>query len=318
MMEEYILSSKLGLLLQKFGPLLLYIGDFFNLIYPYLALVWSYVLKLWDLIQPYHPEEFVPLLFGLIMVFFGGHYFTLFTAVEAYRMCGYDQTRDCWLQLYQSYLVVLKENQKDNTVDDNNDGIADVLQIDKKELFTRKLSLILKSMDPLKVSNALSGLWMGFLGVVAVLRLKFAQALALGATIGNIFQTYLEPLATPVLQKSIPAAYQKWIPVIISYTCKSAGVSIAWTIQRVISAFYSSIRGAQIFTFGLVNFLSRNGYTLLDEKSPVNMAIIGILAWTGFAWQLQSGFNLSFPLNVILFPLNVLEYLVTYMVTSDK
>jgi len=233
-------------------------------------------------------------------------------------MCGYEQTKECLLQLYQSYLVVLRENEKDNMVDENNDGVADVLQIDKKELFTRKLSLILKSMDPLKVSNALSGLWMGFLGVVAVLRLKFAQALALGATIGNIFITYIEPIATPILLKAIPAPYQKWIPVIISYSCKSIGVSIAWTIQRVISAFYSSIRGAQIVTFGLMSFLSRNGYLMLDEKSPVNLAIIGIMAWTGFAWQLQSGFSLRFPFNVILFPLNVLEMLITWMVTSEN
>jgi len=316
--EEAILSSKLGQILQQLGPIFLKIGDFFNLLFPYLVILWTFGLRVWVALQPYHPEEFVPLIFGLIMVFFGGHYFTLFAAIEAYRMCGYEQTKECLLQLYQSYLIVLMENERDNMVDENNDGIADVLQIDKKELFTRKLSLILKSMDPVKVSNALSGLWMGFLSVVAVLRLKFAQAIALGATIGNIFHGYVETWMSPILHKVIPVAYHKWIPVIISYSCKTVGVSIAWMIQRVISAFYSSIRGAQMFTFGAVNYLARNGYQSIDEKSHLNMFIIGLIAWCGFAWQLQSGFSLSFPLNILLFPLSVLEWLITWMVAVEN
>jgi len=173
-------------------------------------------------------------------------------------------------------------------------------------------------MDPVKVSNALSGLWMGFLSVVAVLRLKFAQAIALGATIGNIFHVYVEGYVSPILHKVIPVSYHKWIPVIISYGCKTIGVSVAWTIQRVISAFYSSIRGAQMFTYGAVNYLARNGYQSIDEKSPLNMFIIGLIAWCGFAWQLQSGFSLGFPLNVILFPLSVLEWLITWMVAVEN
>jgi len=317
MIEEVLLSSKLGSILQQLGPVFIRIGAFFNIVFPYLVIGWTFAMRTWVALQPYHPEEFLPLLFGLIMVFFGGYYFTLFAAIEAYRMCGYEQTKECLVQLYHSYLIVLKENEKDNLVDDNNDGIADVEQIDKKELFTRKLSLILKSMDPIKVSNALSGLWIGFLGVVAVLRLKFAQAIALGATIGNIFNGYVETYASPILQRIIPAVYHKWIPVIISYSCKAVGVSIAWFIQRVISAFYSSIRGAQMFTYGLVIYLQRNGYTSINEKSPINMVIIGLIAWTGFAWQLQSGFSLSFPLNVLLFPLTVLEWFITWMVAVE-
>jgi len=309
-----ILSSKVGEHLQKFGPAFIFIGSLINALFPHLVNLWKMGLNIWIQLQPYHPEEFLPLGFGLIMVFFGGYYFTLFAAIEAYRMCGYDQTSECLKELYRSYLIVYAENEKDNQVDDNNDGIADVLQIDSKELLTRKLSLILKSLDPVKVSNALSGVWMGFLGVVAVLKIKFAQAIALGATIGNIFQTYAEDVATPVLQRAIPEAHHKWIPIIISYFCKAVGVSIAWTIQRVMSAWYSSFRGAQIFTVGLVSYTNRNGYTNISENSLVNMVIVFIIAWTGFGWQIQSGFALPFPLNVLLFPITVVEWFIVWMV----
>jgi len=248
----------------------------------------------------------------------GGHYFTLFAAVEAYRLCGFQQTKDCLLELYRNYIKVLEENEKDNLVDDDNDGIPDVEQISSQELFTRKLSLILKSLDPLKVSSALSGIWMGFLGVVAVLRLKFAQTVALGATIGHIFETVADRFVRPILEKTIPETHHKWIPVIINYGCKTIGVSVAWTIQRVISAFYSGIRGAQMFTLGLITYLSRNKIIELDQGSVWFVVLTGITAWTGFVWQVQSGFVLPFPLNVLLFPLTVLEWFITWMVAVEK
>jgi hypothetical protein len=52
---------------------------------PYLVKFSEIVQDFWIKIQPYHPEEFAPVLFGLVMCFFGGHFFTLFAAIEAYR-----------------------------------------------------------------------------------------------------------------------------------------------------------------------------------------------------------------------------------------
>jgi len=257
---------------------------------------------------------------GLIVAFFGGHYFTLFAAIEAYRMCGFQQTKEALLELYKNYIKVLEASRKDDLVDDNNDGIPDVQQITSQELLTRKLSLILKSMDPAKVSASLSGIWMGFLGVVAVLRLKFAQTIALGATIGHIFETVADRLVRPILEQTIPETHHKWIPVIISYGCKSIGVSVAWTIQRVISAFYSSIRGAQMFSLGILMYSSRNGYVNVnvDQGSVLFVGLTAVIAWTGFIWQVRSGFTLPFPLNLFLLPLTILEWFITWMVAVEN
>jgi len=303
--------------LEKVAPFIVFLGKIINFVGPYVVKLWAFAMTIWVALQPYHPEEFLPLFFGLFVTFFGGHYFTLLAAVEAYRLCGYQQTKNCLLDLYENYIKVREENEKDDLVDDDHDGIPDVQQITSKQLVTRKLSLAFKSMDPLKVSSALSGIWMGFLGVVAVLRVKFAQTIALGATVGHIFESGAEYFIRPILEKMIPTDYQKWIPVIIAYGCKVIGVSVAWTIQRAISAFYSAVRGSQMFVSTLFVYLARNGYPSLNDGSPLFTAVTGLLAWIGFAWQLKSGFRLPFPLNVIMFPLTVVEWFVMWMVAVE-
>jgi len=311
-------TTRISEYLQKAAPLIVFLGSVANTTYPYILLAWTQAIKIWTFLEPYHPEEFGPVLVGLVVAYFGGHFFTLFAAIEAYRLCGFEQTKKCLLDLYKNYQIVLVDYEKDNEVDDNHDGIPDVQQITSQELLTRKLSLILKSMDPVMVTSALSGIWMGFLGVVAVLRLQFAQTIALGATVGHIFESVADRLVRPILEKTIPDSHHKWIPIIISYGCKTLGVSVAWTIQRVISAFYSSIRGAQMLMIGLITYLARNGYhTWLDQSSLVFAGLTGLIAWTGFAWQLQSGFTLPFPLNVLLFPLTVAEWFITWMVAVE-
>jgi len=322
-------ASQLGTLLQKTAPLFVFLGTAANLLYPYLLKLHALTLALYALLEPYHPEEFMPILFGLVLTFFGGHFFTLFAAIEAYRLCGYEQTKEHLAALYQSYLAVMEANAKDNQVDEDGDGIADVHQISSQELLTRKLSLVAKSVDPNSVSQALSGVWMGFLGVVAVLRTKFAQTVALGATVGQILESYVgERFLRPALEKAIPEGYHKWVPVIVSYSCKLVGVSIAWYIQRVISAFYSSIKGANMAAAGLAVYLARRGGAAGDiakkigdgkeSRSMVFLVLTSFVAYIGFSWQLGSNFALPFPLNVVLFPLTLAEYFITWFVAVEK
>ena len=55
--------------------------------------------------------------------------------------------------------------------------MADVLQIDNKKLIQRKTLLFLATVDPKRVSAAISGLTAGFLAVIATLKLEFAKVL---------------------------------------------------------------------------------------------------------------------------------------------
>jgi len=170
-------------------------------------------------------------------------------------------------------------------------------------------------MNPERASAALSGIYMGFLAVVAVLRVEFAQTVALGATIGSIFERGASHLLESVLKSAIPKDFHKWIPVLISYGCRIIGVSIAWTVQRYISAFYSAIRGAQMCVKGGLDYLKKEGHTVpFDETSIIAAAGIAALAFLGFWWQVGTGFSIPFPLNVLLLPLSLLEYFLTWWV----
>ena len=52
--------------------------------------------------------------------------------------------------------------------------------------------------------------------------------------------------------------------------------------------------------------------SLLDEVVGYGIAVLG------FFFQLRYGFGLPFPLNVLLFPVTMLEYFLMGMVTSGN
>ena len=73
------------------------------------------------------------------------------------RLCGYDTTLKYLTIIWEDYKLVRSESRKDDQLDENNDGVADVTQISKHELFSRKARLMLKSCNPDKLSMAMGG-----------------------------------------------------------------------------------------------------------------------------------------------------------------
>merc|ERR1739848_570877 len=120
--------------LQKLGPVLIALGNVLNAVEPYVERAIDGVSKGYELIKPYHPDEFVPALFGLFTAFFGGHYLLTIAAVEAYRMTGWDRTQKYLMLIWEDYCIVRDESRRDDCVDADADGIADVKQITHKQL----------------------------------------------------------------------------------------------------------------------------------------------------------------------------------------
>jgi hypothetical protein len=56
------------------------------------------------------------------------------------------------------------------------------------------------------------------MAVVATLRMRFAEAVTLGTSIGLMMENGVTPYASPALKKLMPDEYHKWTPFIIS-TC---------------------------------------------------------------------------------------------------
>lgn len=64
-----------------------------------------------------------------------------------------------------------------------------------------------------QVAAAVEGLTTAYIAVMATLRVKFAKAITLGMSIGNVLTKIAGPYVTQALKVVIPDEYEKWIPV---------------------------------------------------------------------------------------------------------
>jgi len=308
--------QSVGVYIKKVGPYVDKVGFLLNMWFPLIAALWNEAIIVYRAIEKYHPEEYAGMAFGIVLAFFGGNFVTLIAAIEAFKMCGWETTKRCIVLLHGDYLIVKEASDKDDLLDENHDGIADVLQINKRELATRKIKLAIKSCNPDVISEALFGLNTAVLGVIATLRAEFAYTITLGATIGTIMAKLVYTMAFPILRQVIPLEYQKWISPLIRYVCRGFGITIAWWLQVFSSAIHSALRGGEQFTKGLVLYLARNGYTAtVTEGSYLFAGIMYAVALTGFYWQIINGFDLIFPLNFLLLPFTFAEWIVRYTIS---
>lgn len=275
--------------------------------------------KYYEIIKPYRPDLLLPSFMGLIMCFFGGSYLTVIAAWEAFLMCGYDSTKACVLMLIDDLQKVAEANKKDDIKDEDNDGVADVLQVSNQQLLQRKMLLFLRTLDPQRVTVAIAGINAGFLAVIATLKLQFAKTITLGNSIGSALEPPAKEYALPIVEKLLPPEYRKWAWPLISYSIRSIAISIAWFVQRIISAFHSAIRGGLMFSRNIMKYLTEmNIYKIRDEESILDELVGYGLAALGLWFQLSMGFAVPFPLNVILFPFTLIEYFLIWAVTNHK
>lgn len=138
--------------------------------------------------------------YGLALCFFGGVFPNIIAAAESFKHSGYERARTCFHDLKQAALEVYKANVQDDLRDDDNDGVADIHQISRQELVSRKLVLLIRTIDPTVLQQAFIGIYQGFIGVLATLKFKFAKSIALGLSIGNMAKRPLAVVLAPTLQ----------------------------------------------------------------------------------------------------------------------
>merc|ERR1719199_634138 len=106
--------------------------------------------------------------------------------------------------------------------------------MDGKALVAHKTLVALKSVDPERVNTAMVSLCKVWMGILAILKVKFARTVALGHAIGT--KTYsIAVKYEPLIVKSVGDDYAKWVPLVVQYACKSIAISLAWWVQRVLS-----------------------------------------------------------------------------------
>ena len=192
--------------------------------------------------------------------------------------------------------------------------------------------------------------------MIATLKLQFAKTITLGSSISKGLETHLQPLLLPTMKSLLPRRHRKWAQLALSLSFKSIAISIAWSIRRVISCYHSAIRGGLLCSKNILLYLRCMGY-LSDNNNKSSSSsdadassrssgggvgdskhdddgsknaiglnallqiefVLGyLLALCGIVFQLSFGFSLPFPLNVILFPITIIEYILVWIINNSS
>lgn len=106
-----------------------------------------------------------------------------------------------------------------------------------------------------------------------------------------------------------------FVTVILDWWCKSIGISIAWKLQTIISAFTSALAGGLIMSRALL-FIRFKGQKNHDDTSMDEIASY-IFGGLGFYFQFTHSFDAPFPLNIILWPVELAEYYIRWSITNE-
>mmetsp|Transcript_13523 Transcript_13523/g.26629 ORF Transcript_13523/g.26629 Transcript_13523/m.26629 type:complete len:480 (+) Transcript_13523:55-1494(+) len=272
-----------------------------------------------SLIQDYvdrMPEKIFYATLGVLMCFFGGFFPATIAAFEAWQLCGGKEALAACKKLYGEFNKIKDASKKDDDIDADQDGVPDVLQIEAKALLQRKMKLAVQTVEPATINEALSCIFTGWAGVMAVLKIKFAKTVTLGHMIGEqLYKVAIQ--AEPVMGSAVPEEYHTWVPICTKWFCKAVAISIAWWIQRVISAAHSAIRGGVMCTRYLLQFAKDKGYVSFNNEDSWIDEIAGwSVALLGFLFQLSVGFSVPFPLSMFLWPVSMVEYFIVWSVSA--
>eukprot|EP00937_MAST-01D_sp_MAST-1D-sp2_P002281 g2281.t1 len=302
------LSSKIGQeWADRLAPVLAMLFAFFKVVAPFIVTGFKLAKKSYDEL----PIEIAQATFGFALCFFGGVFQASIAAVEAFKLFGWDKTRRHLQAIY---------SQVQNVIKHQGDAKKQMASMSADELLMFQGGLVLKHVEPEVIQSAWKGLFQAWMGVVASLQSQFAKTVTLGSAIAGTMQKSARTHVTPVLAHMVPAEHTKWIPFIVDSLCKAIAVSVAWFLARVISAVHAAIRGGSIFVHNAIKIAKKHGMLEDFDEDQSNLDEIAgwALALVGFYAQLKGGFTLSFPLNILLLPLTMLETLLVWAVGTGS
>jgi hypothetical protein len=306
-----------GTILGTLAPVIAIVVVMAEYAAPYAIMLYAFLNAAWRWADA-HGGQPIKILVGLFMCFCGSAFPATITAVEAYRQIGFEPTKRALKVLLDDFKNVQEANKKDEQKDSSLDGVSDVQALTAGELAERKVLLFLRTSDPEATSSALSAITSGYLAVLASLKIKFAQAIVVGGAIGDVLRPPVRRALEPALKKALPEDYHKWIRPFCNYGCKLVAVSVAWTLQRIITSFHSAVRGGQIAGDALVVMLKHAGVLKHGPHESVADEAVGyLLAFFGLAYQIKHGFALPFPVSVLLLPFSMVEMGLRWCVNSD-
>ena len=310
-------------LLQQAGPVIVPVINLaipvFNFVAPlYIKLcvaIYTFLTWLpWDLFQA---------LMGLGLCFFGGGYCASIAACEAFAMTGWPVTKRHLTDVWESAGAIVEAQRADSKKDADGDGVADVDRLPASQLIDRKMRVAAQAVkEPQKLAQAVGGLYTGWVAVQGVLRVKFARTINLALSCSQFVEYYVTKALLPFLTPFVPKEFVHWLPTFLSSSTRGFFVYLAWKLQEVISAVQSGLRGGLMFSRGLLNWLNKRGFysigpfSLKHEDTYIDELVGYAVAALGFYVQWNLGFGVPFPFNIVLMPLDMVEWYIRYSVTT--
>lgn len=284
--------------------------DFFCVLLPILIQAGNKINAAWSKLD----DNIVKSIIGFAFCFCGGMYPTLFAGVQAAEQGGRALVVQSLKDLSEETTRILDESKKDDQqLEKKSTDLSTEDYVKHKTLF------VLQKMNADKVNTALHHMYTVWLAVISVLVVQFARTIQTANSIADFLAKPADTYAKPVVVAMIPPEYQQWVPILLKWSCKTVGMSLAWTFTSLRVAFASSMQGGLMMArSGLVALRQRNidfggliqtydaSKTNLDEHAAYFFAGVGIL------FQLYFRLHPPFPLNIILFPFQMCEWILRY------
>jgi hypothetical protein len=285
-------------------------------------------LALWKVVdvflEKYSLYELLPAGLGLFLALFGGRFALCISAFEAFRQVGYGPAKKS-IDTVKRQLKKLKDrNHEDNVEDLDGDGIADVEQVSEEELQQRKIILVMTTVDPDDIMDAVAGINAGLLAVMAALNIKIAAAITMGVSIGGkvkvrVLHEVQVPLES-ILHEVDPGLVQWVVPTVDSAT-KILGIALSLAMERMVQVLNAALQGSTLFSSSILHFAVKHkiwglekildkdndGEPDLTPGTPLFQQIAYTLAGLGLLFQWRMGGIIPFPLNFLFLPLSMVE-----------
>lgn len=183
----------------------------------------------------------------------------------------------------------------------------------------QQLYSLLSHVDPQHMSEVVMGVNKGLLSVVTTLKVQFAKTMTLGNALASSIDPPLRAVLLPRLHSTLPEGLRRWAPYIFRYSLKCATIYAAYRLSRFVASYHSALRGGQMCALYLGKYLvaiKRIHRHTLDSNMHLVTAFGYLISLVGLGFQLYHVY-IPFPLNVILFPVGLVETALLWLVNQS-
>ena len=256
------------------------------------------------------PWDLVQALVGLGLCF-GGKYCASIAAAEAFYLTGW-ATRGALGQIYTEIVLVVDANEKDDKKDDDGDGVADVKQLGAQALVLRKRKMAASAVkDPERLSEAIAGIYTGWIAVQGTLRIEFAKMITLGVSMAQCVEYPVLKYVLPIVTLLAPKEVQH-CPTAVSAARRPPPSGSRGRCRCTCRRCSRRCAAASLARADGVR--QQDGAVARADDSPSTNS-----SATSSPPRLLcpvNGFDLPFPFNLIMFPFTMIEWYIRWSITS--